>query len=60
MNCRLKFRIEYVAHITGPLIQYRGKAEVVSGNTEVIQYGWPCIDGQICNGNFITGQYWNE
>ena len=24
-----------------------------------IPYGWPCIDGKICNGNFITGPYWN-
>ena len=23
-------------------------------------YGWPCIDGKICNGNFITGPYLNE
>ena len=22
-------------------------------------YGWPCIDGKICNGNFITGPYLN-
>ena len=22
-------------------------------------YGLPCIDGKICNGNFITGPYWN-
>ena len=24
-----------------------------------IPYGWSCIDGKICNGNFITGPYWN-
>ena len=24
-----------------------------------IPYGWPCVDGKICNGNFITGPYWN-
>ena len=24
-----------------------------------IPYGWPCIDGKICYGNFITGPYWN-
>ena len=23
-------------------------------------YGWACIDGKICNGNFITGPYWND
>ena len=23
-------------------------------------YGWSCIDGKICNGNFITWPYWNE
>ena len=22
-------------------------------------YGWSCIEGKICNSNFITGPYWN-
>ena len=25
-----------------------------------IPNGWSCIDSKICNGNFITGPYWNE
>jgi hypothetical protein len=32
----------------------------VSHGIAPIPYGWPCIDGKICNGNFITGPYWNE
>ena len=24
----------------------------------LIPYGWPRIDGKICNGNFSTGPYW--
>jgi hypothetical protein len=25
-----------------------------------IPYGWPCIDGKICKGNFVTGPFLNH
>ena len=26
---------------------------------KILCQNYPCIDGKICNGNFITGPYWN-